>query len=284
MLRKRWGDRARSPLSRAGLALVVAFLVGACAQTAPATNLLPAGSGATALPREPIVPQPLEAPAPTMAARNSDDPRDLAASLGYARTLKAAGEPEKALSILQQASIYHGESRELASDYGRLALELGQIRLAGKLLDMADDPGRPDWGVISARGTVLAHLGQYRGAIACYERALALAPGQASVTSNLGLALAADGQWDKAEPLLRRAAEARGSDPRVRQNLALVLGLRGNYEEARQIAALDLPAGNASADIDSLRQLAERRGEPLEGGPAPAVLGWSARTFRASQP
>src|SRR5258706_9040553 len=108
MLRKRWGDRARSPLSRAGLALVVAFLVGACAQTAPATNLLPAGSAATALAREPIVPQPLETLAATRAARNSENPRDLEASLGYARGLKATGEPEKALSILQQASVYHG--------------------------------------------------------------------------------------------------------------------------------------------------------------------------------
>src|SRR5690606_16301375 len=132
-----------------------------------------------------------------------------------------------ALSVLQQASLYHGNDRELASEYGRLALEFGQVGLAEKLLAIADDPLRPDWRVISAKGTVLAKRGDYKGAIPYYERALQLAPDQSSVLNNLAMALAADGQPDRAERLLRRALEDRSADPKVRQNLVVVLGLQG---------------------------------------------------------
>src|SRR5262249_45377578 len=88
-------------------------------------------------------------------------PRDLKAALNYARNLKAMGEKQSALAVLQQAAIFHGESRDLASEYGRLALDLGQVNLADKLLTIADDPVNPDWRVISARGTVLAKQGKY---------------------------------------------------------------------------------------------------------------------------
>ena len=83
------------------------------------------------------------------------------------------------------------------------------MSVAQKLLEQADDPTNPDWRVISARGTVLAKQGSYRDAIPLYERALALAPDQASVLNNLALAHAMEGHPDKAEPLLKRAAAQR---------------------------------------------------------------------------
>src|SRR5262245_33075722 len=48
--------------------------------------------------------------------------RDLEAALNYARDLKAMGEKQRALAVLQQASIFHGEDHQLAGEYGRLAL------------------------------------------------------------------------------------------------------------------------------------------------------------------
>jgi len=154
-------------------------------------------------------------------------PSDKTAALSYALNLKAAGQKKAALQVLQQASLYHGNDREIASEYGRLALEFGQVGLAQKLLAIAYDPANPDWRVISAQGTVLAKQGDYQGAIPYYERALQLAPDQPSVVNNLAMALVADGQAGKAEPLLRRAAAHPDADPKVRQNLALVLDLQG---------------------------------------------------------
>jgi Flp pilus assembly protein TadD len=191
------------------------------------------------------------------------NPRDPEKALNYARNLKAMGEKRQALAVLQQASIFAAGNRALNSEYGRLALEFDQVTLAQRLLEQADDPTNPDWRVISARGTVLAKQGSYRDAIPFYERALALAPGQASVLNNLALAYAMEGSADKAEPLLKRAAAAGDSDPRVTPNLALVLGLQGKYDEAKVVAAHSLPSDTAAANVDYIRSIVLAEARPM---------------------
>jgi Flp pilus assembly protein TadD len=132
---------------------------------------------------------------------------------------------------------------------------------------MADDPGKPDWKVISARGTVFAKQGKFAEAIPYYERALQLSPGQASVLSNLALAYTGNGQAAKGEQYLRMA-HAKGSDPKVEHNLALVLGLQGKHAEAEQVARASLPPETAGADTTYLRRLVKAR--PPEEKSAPA--------------
>lgn len=183
------------------------------------------------------------------------NPRDLKTAMSYARNLKAMGEKRRALAVLQQVSIFHGDSRELAGEYGRLALDLDQINVAKQLLAAADDPGRPDWRIVSARGTVLAKEGKYDEAIAFYERALTLAHDQPSLLSNLALAYAMNGEPGRAEAMLRQASSADSTSPRIRQNLALVLGLQGKYDEAKLVAARDLQVDKASDNADYLRQV-----------------------------
>ena len=137
------------------------------------------------------------------------------------------------------------------AEYGRLALDMGQVGTAAQLLERADDPGKPDWRILSARGTVNAKQGQYKEAIAYFERARALAPGQASVASNLAMAYAMDGHAAKAETLLRHAAEQPDADPRVKQNLALVLNLQGKSNETVKTDDAAPAAAVASADPDT---------------------------------
>src|SRR5262245_25147841 len=120
-------------------------------------------------------------------------PRDAKAALNYARNLKAMGEKRQALVVLQHASLFHAQDRDINSEYGRLALEFDQVSTAEKLLAHADDPTNPDWRVVSARGTVLAKQGKYREAIPFYERALKLSPDQPSVLNNLALAHVMEG-------------------------------------------------------------------------------------------
>jgi Flp pilus assembly protein TadD len=201
---------------------------------------------------------------------HAKNPRDLKSALSYARNLKAAAQKDQALAVLQAASIYHGANRELTSEYGRLALDLGQTGLAEKLLAAADDPAKPDWRVISARGTAFAKQNQYRQAIPLYERALLLSPDQPSVLSNLAMAHAANGEAPRAEALLRQAAEKPDSDPKVRQNLALVLGLQGKYDEARKVSAQDIPVETAAADVEYVRQMV--RLEPQGAVPIVAAV------------
>lgn len=198
-------------------------------------------------------------------------PRELKPALNYARNLKAMGEKQRAMAVLQSASLLHSNSRELASEYGRLALDLDQVQVAERLLTAADDPANPDWRVISARGTVLAKQGKYADAIPFYERALSLKHDHPSLLSNLALATAMNGQPDRAETLLRRATLADPNSPKIRQNLALVLGLQGKYDEAKMVASRDLSAEKINENTEYLRRIVKLEPKPTPPAPAPAM-------------
>ncbi len=194
------------------------------------------------------------------------NPAKLDNALGYAKNLKALGNKSEAFAVMQQAGQIHQQSRELASEYGRLALEMDQTTLAAQLLEFADDPTKPDWKVISARGAANAKLGRNKEAVALLERANLLAPAQQSVMNNLALAYTMTGEAAKAEELLRKAVATEGASAKTRQNLALVLGLQGKYEEATRIGETSLAANDAKANTALLRQIVK-----LEPKTAPAV-------------
>ncbi len=170
-----------------------------------------------------------------------ENPADSKATINYVRNLKALGRKQDALAAIQAGYLFNGENKEYLSEYGRLALDAGQVNLAAQLLERADDPAKPDWRVLSARGTVLAKQGEYKNSIAYFERARELAPGQASVLNNLAMAYTMDGQADRAEELLRQAQGQGSSDPRVQQNLALVLSLQGKSAEAKALGGEGAP-------------------------------------------
>jgi Flp pilus assembly protein TadD len=201
------------------------------------------------------------------------DMRNPEVALGYARQLRAMGEKQQALLVLQQAAALHPGHRGILSEMGRLALDLEQVELAQRLLAAADDPANADWRTISARGTVLAKQGKYREAIPLYERALALAPNEASILNNLALALTMEGNAERAEVLLKQALAQSNHAARVDQNLALVLSLQGKYEEAKLVAARQLPADAARANVEFMQHMVQLEPKPLaalaKGSPPP---------------
>ncbi len=207
-------------------------------------------------------------------------PHDLKAALAYARNLKAAGYKDQAFTVVQNAALLHGDSKELAAEYGRLALEFDQVALADTLLTMAEDPMKPDWRVTSARGTVMAKQGRYADAIPFYERALAISPSQPSVLNNLAMAHAANGDSSKAEQILRTVA-SKGSDPKIQQNLSLVVGLQGKHDEAKLIAASHMPAEVASSDSDYIKRMVKATPAAAPVQAAPAVMAKPQRGIAA---
>jgi Flp pilus assembly protein TadD len=189
----------------------------------------------------------------TALAKN---PRDEKAAISYARALKRESK-EKAMGVLQQAAMYSPDSRLIASEQGRLAVDLGQLDLAEKLIARAEDPAKPDWRLVSARGTIAAKRGDNKTALAKYLEAQALAPKEPSVLNNLALAYALEGQATKSESLLRQAQSIGGDAGQVRQNLALVLGVQGKFDEAKQVAVADLPQDTAVENVAYLQRMAK---------------------------
>lgn len=267
-----------------------ALMLGACAGTddgSSPTSLLGAPVGgasvASAEPNaKPDTRTELEKATEYWAKKYREKPTDKVAGVSYAKNLRALGEKRQALAVLQQMSMFHASDKEVASEYGRLALEFEQIGIARQMLALADDPGNPDWRVISARGTVLAKEGKFAEATPLYERALALAPDEPAVLNNLALAYAMGGEADKAEDLLRKIeVTGQAANPKIRQNLAIVLGLQGKFDESKAVAATSIGKEGAQANANLLRQFVKV--EPVKfakpvGGVAPgtAVAGWSA--------
>ena len=198
-------------------------------------------------------------------------PQNAEATLNYVKNLKAMGRKSEAFGILQGAAQLHNSNKPLAAEYGRLALEFDQTTLAAQLLEFADDPMKPDWRVISARGAALAKLGKYKEAVQHLERANMLAPAQASVQNNLALAYAMSGEPQKAEDLLRKAVATDSANAKTRQNLALVLGLQGKYDEATQVGSTAVAADVARENTALVRQIVK-----LEPKSAPAPVPASA--------
>lgn len=231
--------QGRGIVARAVVVAGLALSLGACSQSAdqllggvltPPEASTPAATSAAPTRSE------LEKATEHWGKQHAKSPRDGKAAINYAMNLKAMDRKAEALAVLQSSYMYNAQDREFLSEFGRLALDQDQAPLAQQLLERADDPAKPDWRILSARGAALAKQGKFKEAIPFIERAHLLVPAQASIMSNLALAYTMDGQANRAEPLLRRALAADDSDPRVRQNLALVLRLQGKSDEAGRVA------------------------------------------------
>lgn len=177
------------------------------------------------------------------------------AALNLAKTLKTSGAKRRAFAVLRNAALQHPNNVAIASEFGRLAVELNQFAAAESILAPIDTAKNRDWRVISARGTIRAKQGKHRKARAFYERALEVAPNEPSILNNIALTYAFDGKPERAESLLRQAADKSNSSKRVTENLALILGLQGRFGEAGQISKKSLPTEIADSNLDFLRRM-----------------------------
>jgi Flp pilus assembly protein TadD len=130
------GSRTARTAGRSVCLFTAALMLSACSQT---SDLLgPAALTAQTIPEQPpadATPQTeLQKATAYWGGEYRKDPKKLENALSYARNLKALGEKAKAMNVLHEASAHNNNSRDLAGEYGRLALELDQLSVADKLL------------------------------------------------------------------------------------------------------------------------------------------------------
>ncbi len=188
-------------------------------------------------------------------ARYREHPEDAAAAMAYARGLSATDQRAQAVAVLEQASIRNPQNMALLGAYGRALAEAGDLNQALAVLGHAQTPDNPDWRVLNAQGAVLDQLGRHAEAQRHYASALKIVPDEPSVLSNLGLSYVLTKDLKRAEITLRSALAHPNTDPKVRQNLALVVGLQGRFDEAEKISSAGLPAAEAEANVNFLRQM-----------------------------
>lgn len=183
------------------------------------------------------------------------NPKDPEAALRYGQALRANGQREQAVAVLEQATIANAGDKTLLAAYGRALADNGNYQLAFDTLSRAHSPDNPDWSILSVQGTVLDRLGKHDEARRYYGTALKLKPAEPSILSNLGMSYVLSKDLPKAEDALRRAYAGAPGDMRIRQNLALVVGLQGRGAEAEHIARDDLPPEQAEANVASLKDM-----------------------------
>jgi Flp pilus assembly protein TadD len=187
--------------------------------------------------------------------RYDSRPGDKTAALAYARGLRALGQHEQAVAVVQKIALKFPEDMEILGAYGKALADAGRLSEAAEVLKQAHTPDRPNWSILSAQGSVADQMGDHRAAQGFYREALKINPGEPSVLSNLGLSLALSKRLDEAEETLRQASAHPRADQRVRQNLALVLALQGKFTEAEMISARDVSPEQAAANVATIRQM-----------------------------
>ena len=232
-------------------AALAALLAGGCQGMGDITGSI-GGPADTSVPTSP---EALRAYSDDWGRRNEASPGNKIAALNYARALRAQERYEQAVAMLQTAALKNPSDTELRGAYGKALADAGRLKEAAEVLANSHTPEHPNWSILSTQGSVADELGDHAQAQSYYAAALKIAPGEPSVLSNLGLSYALSKDLTQAEGTLRQAAAHPRADVRVRQNLALVLALQGKFSEAEEVARRDLPPGEASANVASIRAM-----------------------------
>lgn len=190
-----------------------------------------------------------------LAARYKQRPGEKAISIHYAAALRATGQNQQAVAVLEAAIGRNGKDIDLKIAYGKALTEAGRFEQALAVIDTAILPDRPDWNALSVKGAVLDQMGRNQEARALYLQAQLIAPDEASIAANLGLSYAMTNELGAAEQHLRKAVTMRGANSRIRQNLALVVGLQGRFEECRRLYAAELPPDQVDSNMAYIRAL-----------------------------
>ena len=213
--------------------------------------------------------------------RYESRPNDKEAALTFARGLRAQGQYDQAVAVLQKTALKSPEDLEILGGYGKALADAGRFSEAAEVLKQSHRPEKPNWSILSAQGSVADQMGDHGSAQAFYRESLKINPGEPAVLSNLGLSLALTKRLDQAEETLRLANAHPKADARVRQNLALVLALQGKFTEAEAISARDVSPEQAAANVTTIRQMISqsntwREIQKADAKPAPSPASGAA--------
>ncbi len=190
-----------------------------------------------------------------LAARYKANPKDKVTVIYFAAALRAAGQPEQAVAVLEAGvPIFHNDI-DIKIAYAKALTAAGRFEQALNVANDAIDPATPSWNALLVKGAILDQSGRNAEARAIYTQALLIAPNEASLEANLGLSYAMTNELDKAEQHLRKAVSMSGATSKIRQNLALVIGLQGRFDEARDLFARELPPEQVESNMSYIRAL-----------------------------
>lgn len=196
-----------------------------------------------------------EANLATLQARYKANPRDKGLIIYFAAALRAQGQSDQAIAVLEQGMGYYKNDVDISVAYAKALTAGGRFEQALSVIDNAIRPDAPDWNALSVKGAILDQMGRNPEARQLYAQASVIAPGEASIEANFGLSFAMTNDLGSAEQHLRKAVGMYGATSQIRQNLALILGLQGRFDECRAIYAAELPPDQVEANMAYVKSL-----------------------------
>ncbi|RYE88504.1 MAG: tetratricopeptide repeat protein [Hyphomicrobiales bacterium] len=190
-----------------------------------------------------------------LAGRYRKNPKDKTTMIQYAAALRAAGQSEQAVAVLENGVAANKRDVDIKIAYAKALTSAGRFDQGLNVIDAAINPASPDWNALSVKGAILDQNGHNAEARVLYQQALTIAPNEASLYANLGLSYAMTNNLGEAEANLRRATQLRGANSKIRQNLALVIGLQGRFDECRAMFAAELAPDQVEANMAYIRAL-----------------------------
>ncbi|MBX9349883.1 tetratricopeptide repeat-containing glycosyltransferase family protein [Chromobacterium vaccinii] len=160
------------------------------------------------------------------------NPRDWQALANRASARLQAGDSSRALDDYMAAAALNPASANIKSNLAVLLKELGELELAGKLLEeaLASEPGHVDaW---SNLGVVRQHQLRYQDAIACFLKAIELDGLTPARCNNLGNVCTSALLLDDAIAVLQGGLGLAPNDANLQFSLSIALLLAGRYAEA----------------------------------------------------
>jgi tetratricopeptide (TPR) repeat protein len=149
--------------------------------------------------------------------------------LGQLYTVKH--DPKKAEEQFKTAQAIEPDSEEVILNLARLYAESGDVAHAAKVIEAVPVSDRsPKMEV--ALGAAYDQLKQTKDAIAAYQRASDMDPGDAHTLDALGQALLADNQLDEALKQFKQLAEADPEDTEALVHIGEIQRRQGKYEDA----------------------------------------------------
>jgi Flp pilus assembly protein TadD len=191
----------------------------------------------------------------SLAGRYKKNPKDKTAMIHYSAALRAAGQSEQAIAVLERGVKANSRDIDIKIAFAKALTTAGRFEQALNVIESAINPASPDWNALSVKGAVLDQTGRNGEARAAYQQALTIAPGEASLYANIGLSYAMTNELSQAEQHLQQAVRMRGATSQIRQNLALVVGLQGRFDECRALFAAELPPDQVESNMAYIRAL-----------------------------
>jgi predicted CXXCH cytochrome family protein len=186
------------------------------------------------------------------AAIEKYHPERVEYALQLADALRKSGKPDQAVPVYEQVLSRNSKSIPAFENLALCLMSLGQAGKAAQTLERALDIAPENATLWDLLGTAWAEQNRLPNAIAAFQKAVQLDDTIPEAYNGMGGVLLRRGDFARSEPALRKAIELEPNYEEAHNNLANLLSSTARFEEARYHfeAALRIQPNNSGTRYD----------------------------------